>query len=438
MRKFGRCGVAATLVAVLLTMAAAPAHAAAGFTSSPSSGPAGTTITVTSTTACPAPPAGTTFGGVEIDLLNGPATETEAFSDATTDASRTWHGTLVVPAGLRNGEYHVGAACLLDDDSVYFGYFPDEFIVTSPAGQTDPAVRLAGTDRIETAIATSNDIYPAPDGLADAVVLARADSFADALAGTPLARDMGAPLLLTGRDSLDARTAAEIDRVLDPGLPVFVLGGTAAISDAVTASLVNGGHSVTRLAGVNRYDTAVKVAGAMDTQSTLLLATGTDFHDGLVAGAAAFSASADPVAPVAAVLLTNGGTMPPETKAYIDAHASLPRFAIGAPAAAADSGATPIVGSSDADTSRKVAERFFAGRGSVAIASAANFPDALSGGNHAAAFGAPLLFSDPEALPATVHDYLVSVKGVVSIAFVYGGTAAVFDRTRTAIAQAIT
>lgn len=47
------------------------------------------------------------------------------------------------------------------------------------------AQRLSGPTRIDTAIATSQASFA--DGSADAVVLARADVFADALSGTALA-----------------------------------------------------------------------------------------------------------------------------------------------------------------------------------------------------------------------------------------------------------
>lgn len=53
------------------------------------------------------------------------------------------------------------------------------------AGSTFGGNRLAGPDRIDTAIATSTSSFPTA-GSAQAVVLARADVAADALAGTPL------------------------------------------------------------------------------------------------------------------------------------------------------------------------------------------------------------------------------------------------------------
>jgi putative cell wall-binding protein len=64
------------------------------------------------------------------------------------------------------------------------------------------------------------------------VVLARADVYADALVAAPLARRLSAPILLTGSDGLDARVAQELGRL--NAHRVFVMGGTAALSEQVT------------------------------------------------------------------------------------------------------------------------------------------------------------------------------------------------------------
>src|SRR5690606_14428488 len=118
--------------------------------------------------------------------------------------------------------------------------------------------RVAGLNRIQTAIAASQAICG--DGQAPAVVLTRSDNFPDAQAGTPLAIALGAPLLLSGPTTLDAETEAEITRVLPPGGDVYLLGGTAALSDAVEARLADLGYSTIRYGGINRFETAAIIA----------------------------------------------------------------------------------------------------------------------------------------------------------------------------------
>ena len=115
-----------------------------------------------------------------------------------------------------------------------------------------------GTDTADTAVVVSRMRFRGAAAQVPHVVLARSDDFADALVGTALTGD--APLLFTGRDGLDARTAAEIDRVLPQGGTVLVLGGPGAIGDPVLASLRAAGHEPVRLAGASRIGTALAVA----------------------------------------------------------------------------------------------------------------------------------------------------------------------------------
>ena len=79
--------------------------------------------------------------------------------------------------------------------------------------------RIAGASRLATAIGVSQDQFPTT-GSATAVVLARSDTFPDALAGGPLAAKVGGPLLLTPPSGLDPTVQAEIVRVAAAGSTV--------------------------------------------------------------------------------------------------------------------------------------------------------------------------------------------------------------------------
>lgn len=114
------------------------------------------------------------------------------------------------------------------------------------------ADRLGGTGRIGTAVQISQHV--APNG-ADDVYLARADLFADAVAGGSLS---GGPILLVpSTGDVPEAVLDEIDR-LDPDT-VFALGGTAAVSNGVLDSAA-GDREQDRLAGAGRIDTAVEIA----------------------------------------------------------------------------------------------------------------------------------------------------------------------------------
>lgn len=113
--------------------------------------------------------------------------------------------------------------------------------------------RVSGATRIDTAIAASKDQFP-NTGSAQAVVIARADNFPDALAGGPLAAKVGGPLLLTSSGSLDAAVQAEIQRVAPKGATVYILGGPKAIASGVEATISGLGDVSKRVQGSDRFE----------------------------------------------------------------------------------------------------------------------------------------------------------------------------------------
>jgi hypothetical protein len=305
---------------------------------------------------------------------------------------------------------------------------PEQAVVPSPPTTVH---RLAGADRIETAIAASRDL-----GDPSTVVLARADSFADALAGTPLAAALDAPLLLTDRASLDPRVLAEVQRVLQPGDTVHLLGGEASLGPAVAKALTDAHLTVVRHAGADRYATAVDVAQAVEAADgevhQVLLATGTNFPDGLSAGAAAAASHA-------VLLLTNGATLPVATASYLLQHPDWPVTAVGGQAAVAAPTAAKVVGVDRYATALAVRVAFFpADVGTAGLASGATFPDALAGGVHAARLGGPLLLTPGSSLAPGVEEQLG--HHVIERVDVYGGppviSSAVVDQLRRDVATA--
>lgn len=287
--------------------------------------------------------------------------------------------------------------------------------------QAAPTVaRIAGDTRIETAIAISADDFAA--GTAGAVVLARSDVFADALSGGPLAAATGAPLLLTTRDELVPATRAEIQRVLPAGRTVYVLGGTAALSDGVQSALSDLGYATRRLQGGNRYDTALAVAReAAPTPEFITVATGNEFPDALIAGslATAFRGGV--------MVLTDGDRLPASVDAYLEAFPDAQATTVGPAAAAAYDEVFNVAGPTAADRSVVAAETFYAALGpsGVAVASVARFPDGLAGAAHAFRQGAlPLLLTPADDLPDRATAYVEGLDAS-GRSVVYGGPLAV-------------
>jgi putative cell wall-binding protein len=292
--------------------------------------------------------------------------------------------------------------------------------------QASKVGRIAGADRFGTAVAASQAAFPF--GGAGAVVLARADEYADALVGVPLAAEKNAPLLLTAGSSLPVSTKTELQRVLLGGGTVYLLGGTSAIPAAVESQVRSLGYATVRYSGSDRFGTAVSVANALGNPTTVLLATGTNFPDALAAGPAASAVHG-------AILLSSDKAMVQPTSAYLAAHPGTV-YAVGGPAAAADPQATPVFGADRYATAVAVATRFFAGAIGVGLATGTNFPDALSGGALLAHAGQPILLSDPAVLPSTTSSYFASTRSIVGSAHLFGLTAALSDNVQTATARA--
>jgi len=143
------------------------------------------------------------------------------------------------------------------------------------------AQRIAGDNRYATAARVSADTF-APG--VPVVYVATGTGFPDALSGVAAAGSNGGPILLVGSDQIPSETAAELSR-LRPGR-IVVLGGTGVVSNTVAAALVPYATSgVTRLAGADRYSTAVAITAAtFSGGSTVFIATGVNFPDALGGG----------------------------------------------------------------------------------------------------------------------------------------------------------
>jgi len=301
-------------------------------------------------------------------------------------------------------------------------------MTSAAATTTVPVTRIFGTDAIGTSIAVSQAGFQA-GGSANAVVLARSDFFADALAGGPLAVQVGGPLLITPGASLsstlDPRVQAEIQRVLPAGKTVYILGGTLALSPNIDSALQALGYVTQRIAGANEYATAVDIAQALGNPTTVFEATGLTFQDALSSVPAAIKEHG-------AILLTDGSSQAPETAAYLAQHGGDTRYAIGGSfaAAGADPTATEVAGQDLYGTSADVASTFFPSASVFGAATGADYPDALSGGVFVGLPGTegPMLLVDPSGpLPPTIDSYLSGDLGNLTRGYLFGGSLAVGD-----------
>lgn len=131
--------------------------------------------------------------------------------------------------------------------------------------------RVSGADRYATAVAIAEMF-----GAVDKVYVASGEDFPDALAGSALAGHEGSPVLLTKSGKVPNVLA---DYLEGSGAEVVVLGGKGAVSNGVYADL----GATSRLAGSNRYATAVEVSKAFGTTNpeVTFVASGSDYPDAL-------------------------------------------------------------------------------------------------------------------------------------------------------------
>jgi putative cell wall-binding protein len=115
--------------------------------------------------------------------------------------------------------------------------------------------RYAGANRYTTSLAVAEDIA----AFGGEIVVVTGQDFPDALAAGPLAMDnLCGPIILHD----GATPSTEMKIYLEGYGPrnAFIVGGTAAVPASIQTALESVGLGVTRLAGANRYETAVAVA----------------------------------------------------------------------------------------------------------------------------------------------------------------------------------
>ncbi|CAN5418474.1 hypothetical protein BH23ACT9_BH23ACT9_20220 [soil metagenome] len=309
---------------------------------------------------------------------------------------------------------------------------------TATADQTSDTgpvtTRLAGSDRVATAVAVAQHVHPS----ADVAVLARADDFADALAGVPLAAVLDGPLLLTPPDDLPAAVVGELERLgVDE---VILLGGPAAIAEEVEEALPDG-VDVRRIAGADRTATA---AGIADALASALADRGLSAPDGAYLVAAADFPDALTTGVVAAAerrpLLLAGDRLTDATRSALSDMDEV--VIVGGTASVPESVEDELHDVGIADVRRIAgADRFatavelhrwasdagLVDPSDVWLASGTDFPDALAGGAGAATVGGSLLLVEGRWLEATTEPTLRLrdlVDELEAVTFV-GGVAAI-------------
>ncbi|MEE8601887.1 cell wall-binding repeat-containing protein [Euzebya tangerina] len=316
----------------------------------------------------------TSAGGVEQSALTGeanlthqgdPAYDTAAFNPADPGHLRADYALPSQTLGLVDA----GVFWPTSDDPAFepVGTFPfpssDHRLVwvdvVLDAAQVVPA-DIQEDDPILTAIGISQSIFAAAtDSGTDTstttaayALIGRDDIFPDSLAATSLAAD--GPLLLTPTGTLSVDVVAELERVLGRSGPVYVLGGSSAISPSVATELDALGYTVTRLAGPTRIETALEIAEELErlhgpAEQAVLSRAFSPADQPTAAWAESVTGGAWAATTRQPVLLTFSDSLDDGVAAFLDSRSDTDVIALGGTAAltddvVSDAGADRIAG----------------------------------------------------------------------------------------------
>lgn len=264
-----------------------------------------------------------------------------------------------------------------------------------------PVERIKGETRYETAVEISKSGWET----AKTVVLARGDSFPDALAGGPLAYDLDAPILLTEKGSLNKSAKEEIMRL--GAEKVVILGGKGAVSDYVKYQLKGMELKVQRIGGADRFETAANIAAILGgSPEKAVIANGMNFPDALS------------IAPYAAqngypILLTKADKLPNASKKALKNIGST--IVVGGEAAVNTkvfkqlSKPDRYYGLNRYGTAAEIATKLNPSN-RVYIATGENFADALAGSVLAAKEKASMMLVQPKKIPSETKTALDAIK----------------------------
>lgn len=258
--------------------------------------------------------------------------------------------------------------------------------------------RISGDNRYHTAVEVSKQGWSSG---ADTIVLSVGNNFPDALAGTPLAHSLNAPILLTDKNYIPSEIVSEIKRL--GAKQAIILGGTGVISGNVADSLGKMGLTVNRIAGKDRFETTVQISNKLPETDTAIIAFGRNFPDSLsIASYAAVNGYP--------IFLVEKNSIPSEVKKQLSKYNNT--IVVGGEGVITNQvleqlpNPTRVAGSSRFGTAATVSEKLQAPSESVYIATGMSFADALTGSVLAAKKNTSILLVEKNSVPTEINSVI--------------------------------
>lgn len=279
-----------------------------------------------------------------------------------------------------------------------------------------PSTRIAGRNRQLTAVEVSKTLFKH----ADVVILTSSNKMVDSLAASPKGIAINAPTLFVEKDSIMDEVLQEIKR-LNPS-KIIIAGGEESISDNVAKQLQQLGIKQQRVAGADRFETAVKLGEEIRRNSSnktdVILVNGYNSIDALTAGSLAAKLNIP-------VLLTENGQLNKTTKKAIKDWGIEKVTIIGGQTQVSETiketlqnegiKVDRIAGRTRVDTALEVAKAVNETPDTVIFANKTAYPDALIAPYISKAKDAPIMLIDRDEASVSVKQYLRDNKVKESI-----------------------
>jgi SpoIID/LytB domain protein len=340
-----------------------------------------------------------------VDASGNPTTVST--SGAGIYLAKQWPGS---SSGLRSSWWRIASAASPSPSAS-----PSDTPVAPPPARPAGVTRVAGPDRFSTAASVSAASFP---GTANDVLVVTGADWPDALAAGAAAARVSAPVLPVQAGAVPAPIADELTR-LKPRR-AWVVGGTAAVGDAVLAQLRARGITVQRISGADRYATAAAVQRQFfPSPAGAYYASGATYADALAGGAAAAHRGWP-------LLLTAPSSVPAATPVV-----GAERIVLGGAVAISEQvrsqlQARRVAGANRYDTATAIAKDAFTRADVIYLATGLNFPDALAGASAGFRDGAPLLLAATDCVTPATRDQAAALGA--GSRMVLGGQSAVTDR----------
>lgn len=295
--------------------------------------------------------------------------------------------------------------------------------------------RYSGADRYGTSASIVSNGWT---GTSDYAVLATGEDFADSLSAVTLAKLHNAPVLLTEKDSLTPVTDAQIKRLNVK--TIYISGGIGVVSTKIENTLKSRGINIIRLGGLDRYDTAVKIANLIpiNSKGEIAITYGYNFADALS------------LAPIAAkkgipLLLVptalDGGKLPASVQSYLDTNKPkiTKTYVLGGTDSVSDAVAAKFPGAervdniaadNNCDKNAAIINKFKTDIdfSTVYVATGRDFPDTLAGAALAAVNGSPIVFINDKfnsSINSSIKSLITGNSAAIKNIIALGGTGVV-------------